>query len=64
MNECCENCMYFHRLKHNFRQGIGFELGNCCDVLMHLDDGEEGWIQQVPYSGMCEMFKGKENDNS
>lgn len=60
--ERCENCEYFHRLKHNFKRGVGFEESHCCDVIMHLPrskskiDDCEPWIQEVPADGRCEMF--------
>ena len=58
-NERCEKCAYFHRLKHNFKKGIGFEESNCCDVLLHLSDSTDDtkpWVQEVSRFGMCEMF--------
>lgn len=54
--ERCENCVYFHRLKHNFQKGKGFVESFACDVLMHIDDGSDGWIQEVEPYGRCEMF--------
>lgn len=59
--EQCSNCVYFHRLKKDFVVGVGFKESFCCDVLLHIDDGEEGWIQEVPVHGMCELYKGKED---
>lgn len=60
IKERCNNCIYFHRLKHNFQVPKGFEESHACDVLMHIDDGDEGWIQEVTPDGMCEMFTEKE----
>ena len=56
MKECCENCEFYHRLKHNFDCDVGFHESHCCDVLMHIDDGGEGRIQEVEPYNMCEMF--------
>ena len=58
-NECCAKCRYYHRLKHNFKVGVGFEESYCCDVLMHLPDTHEPWIQEVTPNGMCEMYEVK-----
>lgn len=64
-NECCGRCMFIHRMKHNLEKGKGFQESYACDVLMHRDDGEDGWIQEVTPQGMCEMFKEKfEYDNN
>lgn len=57
--EKCEKCAYFHRLKHNFEKGTGFEESTCCDVLLHLPDSTgdtKPWVQEVSRLGMCEMF--------
>ena len=57
--EMCEKCAYFHRLKHNFKIGIGFEESNCCDVLLHLPDSTDDIkpsVQEVSRLDMCEMF--------
>ena len=59
MKECCNNCEFMHRLKHNFEQGKGFHESYACDVLMHIDDGTDGWIQEVCPQDMCEMFTHK-----
>ena len=54
--ECCEKCRYYHGLKHNFKKGKGYEESHCCNVLMYLDDSEDGWIQETEPQSMCEMF--------
>ena len=61
--ERCEKCIFFHRLKHNFQKGKGFQESYACDVLMHLPDSKHTgdfnvapWIQEVDTHGMCEMF--------
>ena len=59
MKECCENCVYYHRLKHNFKKGNGFEDSYCCDVMMHIDDGE-GWVLETEPQSRCEMFYERE----
>ena len=56
MTERCENCKWYHRLKHNFQTGEGFEESHACDLLLHMDKNSEGWIQEVEPGGMCEMF--------
>ena len=65
--DCCENCRFFHRLKHNFERGKGFTEAHCCDVIMHLPNEKsfiegtvEPWIQEVKADDMCEMFTEKE----
>ena len=59
--EKCSNCIYFHRLKHN-HSSVGFVESHACDVLLHIDDGGEGWIQEVHPDGMCEMFTERINN--
>ena len=36
--ECCEKCLYYQRLKHNYQKGTGFQESHACDVLMHIPD--------------------------
>lgn len=59
--DCCVNCKYYHRMKHNFEVNKGFEESHCCDVLMKGEPG--GWIQEVAPNDMCEMFTRKETEN-
>lgn len=59
MTDRCKNCKYFHLLKHNFKQGQGFEQSYACDVLLHIGEGD-GWIQEVDRDGHCEVFTEKE----
>lgn len=60
-NECCAKCRYYHRLKHNFKVGVGFEESYCCDVLMHFpEEGTWVWIQEVTPQDRCEMYEEKE----
>lgn len=54
MTDRCKNCKYFHPLKHNFKQGQGFEQSHACNVLLYMDG--DGWIQEVTEDSMCEMF--------
>ena len=66
--ERCENCIFFHMLKHNFERGKGFQHSHCCTVWVEYDlaRGEYSdatWIQQVSPDGMCEMFCDKEKAN-
>lgn len=56
MEERCELCKHFHRLKYDFQCGVGFKESYCCDVLLHIDDDDEGWVQETDPNGMCEMF--------
>ena len=61
MSDCCENCIYCHRLKHNFEVGKGFEESLACDVLLHLDG--DGFIVETSKNEMCEMFTEKEQEH-
>ena len=61
MTDCCEKCKFYHRLKHNFKKGVGFKESHCCDVLFHIDcknesDYQNSWIQEVTPDSKCEMF--------
>ena len=67
MEERCENCGFYHPLKHNFERGKGFTLSGCCSVWVEqeiakkLEDPEytesrTAWVQEVAGDGMCEMF--------
>lgn len=58
MEECCNNCEFMHRLKHNLTEK-GFKESFACDVLLHIADGDEGWIQECTPHGMCEMYTEK-----
>jgi len=53
--ERCWNCRHFHKMKHNFKTGIGFEESYACNVLLNGGEGE-GWIQETSPDYMCEMF--------
>lgn len=61
MDERCEKCKYFHKLKHNFQVGKGFDESFACDVWLHVADengkiSEDAWIQETEPNAMCEMF--------
>ena len=56
MKECCANCKYWKRLKHNFVVGKGFEESHCCVVFVDEDDT---FILETKENGMCEMFTAK-----
>lgn len=61
--ERCENCMFYHRLKHNFETGKGFIESHACDVLLHVPDtNDEAWIQEVEPWDRCELFSRKVKD--
>lgn len=61
--EQCSNCLYFHRLKKDFVVGVGFKESYCCDVLLHFDkDDENTFVLETEKEGMCEMYKGKEDE--
>lgn len=62
MPECCSNCVYYRRLKHNFKRGVGFEESHCCVMWIKTDDDSISWVQEVDAEGMCEMYRGKEDE--
>lgn len=65
LEERCEKCVHFHRLKHNFKNGTGFEESTCCDVLLHLPDSTDhtkAWVQEVSQLNSCEMFTEAKQD--
>lgn len=55
--ESCENCKYYRRLKHNFKQYVGFSDSHCC-VLFSDDfsDDYNGFIVEVDPVDCCESF--------
>ena len=60
MKECCANCKYWKRLKHNFVIGKGFKHSHCCVLFVDEDDA---FILETKENGMCEMFtRKKENE--
>ena len=66
-DERCEKCAYFHRLKHNFETGTGFEESNCCDVLLHLPDSTDDIkpsVQEVSRLDRCELFTETKQDKT
>ena len=62
--ERCEICKHYHRLKHNFIRGTGFAESHCCDVLLHYEPDDEGWVQEVSPNDMCELFTEGKNEES
>ena len=57
IKECCANCRYLRRLKHNFKREMGFEESYCCSVwLRDPNDIKSTWVQEVSPNDMCEMF--------
>ena len=55
--ERCEICKHYHKLKHNFRTGKGYEISHACTVW--TDFGEGDCVQEVVPYDMCEMFSEK-----
>lgn len=60
-DEKCENCKYYHVLKHNFKQYVGFEESHCCTYFRdNLEDNDVDWfIIEVKPDSMCEVFTRK-----
>ena len=62
MNKC-ENCKYFHELKHNFRRSEGFRTSSCCIALTRCEgdvDSYDSFVVEVDKDDMCEMFTERE----
>lgn len=55
MNERCENCKYFHRLKtyKSTESSIEFEERSCCTMLLMTEEGSV--IETFP-NDVCEVF--------
>jgi len=55
----CEDCKYFHRLKHNFKQFKGFEESSCCIALTRegedIDDYDV-FVIEASKNDKCELF--------
>ena len=64
----CVDCRFFHKLKHNFEVGKGFEESHCCTIMLEHDFEPSvkdiTWVQEVEEDSRCEMFteRGAEND--
>ena len=59
----CSNCKYYHKLKHSFKQGMGFTETACCIVLTRCDedvDEFDSFVVEVEPDDMCEMFTERE----
>ena len=54
MEERCELCKFYRRLKHNFERGKGFEESHCCVIFE-----QENEVLEVAPTSMCEMFTRK-----
>ena len=55
MTECCKNCKYWKKLKHNFVVGKGFEHSHCC-VLFVSEESEDCFCLETEANELCEMF--------
>lgn len=60
MNEQCSECRFYHRLKHNFELGKGFEESHCCTVWIELEPILDSWVQEITADDICELFTRKE----
>jgi len=60
MTECCKNCKYYRALKHNFKQGKGFEVSHCCVIFANDDDS---FVIEVGENDMCEMYSSPINES-
>ena len=56
----CADCRFFHKLKHNFEVGKGFEESHCCTIMIEHDFEppvkDITWVQEVEEDSRCEMF--------
>ena len=63
IEERCENCKYWHKLKYGFKTRIGFQESSCCIALTRLYediDEYDSFIIETNADDMCEMFTRKE----
>jgi hypothetical protein len=61
----CADCRFFHKLKHNFEVGKGYEESHCCTIMLEHETPQDiTWVQEVEEDSRCEMFtdRGAEND--
>ena len=62
----CADCRFFHKLKHNFEVGKGFEESHCCTIMIEHDFEPSvkdiTWVQEVEEDSRCEMFTKKGAD--
>lgn len=58
MTECCMNCIYCKPFHHVIYQPYREFVKDCCIVLANEPDG---FVQQVMWNDMCEMFTPKED---
>ena len=60
MESKCENCRYFHMLKHNFEVGKGYEISSCCIALTRVCENPsmyEAFVVEVDKDSECELFE-------
>lgn len=66
--ECCNNCRYIRKLKHNFISEYGFEESYCCVVWEYSPKENkkdiDAWIQEIDNTGRCELFDLKDGINN
>lgn len=62
MERKCKNCKCFHRLKHNFEVGKGYEESSCCVALARMNDDYGFFVMQVDENGFCEMYMEREEE--
>ena len=55
LTDCCKNCKYWKKLKHNFVVGKGFEHSHCC-VLFVGEESEDCFCLETKANELCEMF--------
>lgn len=58
----CSECLFYHRLKHNFIKGKGYIESKCCTVwvdydLEHPDTIKSSFVLEVHPDDFCEMFQ-------
>jgi hypothetical protein len=61
----CVDCRFFHKLKHNFEVGKGYEESHCCTIMLEHETPQDiTWVQEVEENSRCEMFteKGAEHE--
>lgn len=62
MRNECKDCRYFHKLKHNFEIGKGYEVSSCCIILTRIaehPDRYDAFVIETQEDSVCEMFKEK-----
>ena len=59
--EKCKDCIFYHRLKHNFVQGKGYTESKCCTAWLEYyltdpDTIQGSFILEVHPGDYCEMY--------